>query len=592
MSSLANEASDDDAQGEVTLLNVSMKLLEERSTLLQSLETNVLPTITKLMSTNERLVEDLLPIQTWIIDHLKHGRVELPGSSVNDTRLTGWLEKKGGAIGTKWQRRWCKLWGQELSYYADDNGLRLKGQLDLNACTCEAIGHDKDGRYLFEITAGQNKTVKKSSGMRFQTSEKTRYRFRAKDENDLNLWVNAIKHVTFHPDINRGVSFRKLFLDFENSKYQSMGRKLAYLNAIREISVASHHTPVVVPCDWLHQQMIKQSRTKTIERGQEEHEHLGENRDVAKSMDQVYKDLKRDKLILNGEEFTCPDGNNILNILYHSIMENRDIKSSLEVTPSTTGHAQDARDAIAFARTILLGSVRTVCGGEAYDAVTFMFHDTDFVMICPDATQTYPLKLTVNRRNSLDEEGSFFERSSKAFGLLNLRSRKSGGPSTSDLKSSLKKCNSVNSMTRNGRKSHYSQLHEKWTTSPKRSKGLNGKTSQSSPNILKGGSGLSTHREQIQNKEAQGTIWPEVTIEAESTFKIMALDPEDDVDMEPYAFVKATFKRTFVWGRHTYLKPACVMLVVEDNVNKDDIQEKLRAKNHNSWSQNMPGGMH
>ena len=306
-----------------------------------------------------------------------------------------------------------------------------------------------------------------------------------------------------------------------------MGRKLAYLNAIREISVASHHTPVVVPCDWLHQQMIKQSRTKTIERGQEEHEHLGENRDVAKSMDQVYKDLKRDKLILNGEEFTCPDGNNILNILYHSIMENRDIKSSLEVTPSTTTHAQDARDAIAFARTILLGSVRTVCGGEAYDAVTFMFHDTDFVMICPDATQTYPLKLTVNRRNSLDEEDSFFERSSKAFGLLNLRSRKSGGSSTSDLKSSLKKCNSVNSMTRNGRKSHYSQLHEKWTTSPKRSKGLNGKTSQSSPNILKGGSGLSTHREQIQNKEAQGTIWPEVTIEAESTFKIMALDPED-----------------------------------------------------------------
>ena len=213
MSSLANEASDDDAQGEVTLLNVSMKLLEERSTLLQSLEKNVLPTVTKLMSTNERLVEDLMPIQTWIIDHLKHGRVELPGSSVNDTRLTGWLEKKGGAIGTKWQRRWCKLWGQELSYYADDNGLRLKGQLDLNACTCEAIGHDKDGRYLFEITAGQNKTVKKSPGMRFQTSEKTRYRFRAKDENDLNLWVNAIKHVTFHPDINRGMSFRKLFLD-------------------------------------------------------------------------------------------------------------------------------------------------------------------------------------------------------------------------------------------------------------------------------------------------------------------------------------------------------------------------------------------
>ena len=50
----------------------------------------------------------------------KNGKVELPGSSVNDTRLTGWLEK-GGAMGRKWQRRWCKLWGQELYYYAEDN---------------------------------------------------------------------------------------------------------------------------------------------------------------------------------------------------------------------------------------------------------------------------------------------------------------------------------------------------------------------------------------------------------------------------------------------------------------------------------------
>ena len=174
MSAIAKDAKKKNVENEseITLLNVSMKLLEERSTLLQSLEKTILPVITKLMTTNEKLEQDLLPIQTWMVDQLKNGKVELPGSSVNDTRLTGWLEKKGGAMGRKWQRRWCKLWGQELYYYAEDNGLRLKGQLDLNGCTCESNGEDKDGNFLFVVKANDNKTIKKSSSMKFQTREK------------------------------------------------------------------------------------------------------------------------------------------------------------------------------------------------------------------------------------------------------------------------------------------------------------------------------------------------------------------------------------------------------------------------------------
>ena len=106
-----------------------------------------------------------------MVDQLKNGKVELPGSSVNDTRLTGWLEKKGGAMGRKWQRRWCKLWGQELYYYAEDNGLRLKGQLDLNGCTCKAMAKIKM-KFLFVVKANDNKTIKKSSSMKFKHGEK------------------------------------------------------------------------------------------------------------------------------------------------------------------------------------------------------------------------------------------------------------------------------------------------------------------------------------------------------------------------------------------------------------------------------------
>ena len=591
MSAIAKDAKKKNVENEseITLLNVSMKLLEERSTLLQSLEKTILPVITKLMTTNEKLEQDLLPIQTWMVDQLKNGKVELPGSSVNDTRLTGWLEKKGGAMGRKWQRRWCKLWGQELYYYAEDNGLRLKGQLDLNGCTCESNGEDKDGNFLFVVKANDNKTIKKSSSMKFQTREKKKYSFRANSEDNMKLWIDAIKRVSFHPDISRDIEYRNLFLDFKNSKYKSMGRKSAYLNAVREISTSSHHTPIVVPCDWLHQQMIRLNRTKSVERDQEEHEHLSENRDVAKSLDQVYKDLKRDKINLNGEKFVCPEGSKILDILYNLIMDNRTGPKGIDSTTNPMRHAQDARDAIAFARTILLGSVRTVCGGEAYDAVSFMFHDTELVMICPDPTQTHPLKLTVQRPDPFAEQDTFsLETPNKVFGLLEVRDGNGSPIASSDGLRSLKRSQTMQP-SRNesgGRKSHYSQLHEKWASSPKK-KSLGGK-SKTAPNLLiRSGSDVGTGNTFALKGVNSATTWPEVIIEAESTFKIMSMDPEDEVDFEPYAFVKATFRRKFVWGRHTYLKPASVILIVTDNVNKKKNERKLRMKNHNSWSGNM-----
>ncbi len=573
---------EDSSSSEITLLNVSMKLLEERSKLLQSLENKILPVITKLMSTNDKLVPELLPIQTWMVDQLKHGKVELPGSSVNDTSLTGWLEKKGGAMGRKWQRRWCKLWGQELSYYAEDNGLRLKGQLDLNGCTCKSIGEDKDGNFLFEVMAGDNKKVKKTAEMRFQTSEKRKYCFRVNTEDSMDLWMNAIMHATFHPHINRGLMFRDLFLNFENSKYKSMGRKMAYFNSIREISLASNDAPVVVPCDWLHQQMIRLNSTKKVERDQEEHEHLGENRDVAKSLDQVYKDLKRDKITLNGETYICPEGSKILDVLYNLIMDNRKAPEGVDSATNPVRHAQDARDAIAYARTILLGSVRTVCGGEAYDAVTFMFHDTELVMICPDSSLTYPLKLTVKSVNPFGEEDTFsFEATNKALSLVNSSPARSSSRDASSL-DRVRRKQLVRSKT--SRKSHFTQLHDKWVTSPKKNKSLGPKL-KSAP-VLRGGSETSRQAKPFALKDVdEATIWPVVTIEAVSTFKIMSLDPQDEVDFEPYAFVKATFQRQFVWGRHTFLKPASVILVVTDNINKKaDNDRAARLKNHNSWA--------
>ena len=89
-------------------LSIALRVLGEQAGLLSELETVFLPAFDRLLAV-ESVRPEVIELQNWIVQKIKHGRVALPGSRRNDIRMSGWLLKRGGASGMKYQRRFFKL---------------------------------------------------------------------------------------------------------------------------------------------------------------------------------------------------------------------------------------------------------------------------------------------------------------------------------------------------------------------------------------------------------------------------------------------------------------------------------------------------
>jgi hypothetical protein len=142
------------------LLKTSMHLIDEKDKYLQAVENMLLPLLDSLLSSGvsgpyQQQVKDA---HRWALSQFVGGGVSLQGASRYDVRLCGWLGKLGRS-GTKNQRRWCELSGQTLSYFADekDEGLQLRGCLDLQGVLCRPLPPTKNGVCSFELAAGGGK---------------------------------------------------------------------------------------------------------------------------------------------------------------------------------------------------------------------------------------------------------------------------------------------------------------------------------------------------------------------------------------------------------------------------------------------------
>ena len=557
-------------------LSIALRVLGEQAGLLSELETVFLPAFDRLLAV-ESVRPEVIELQNWIVQKIKHGRVALPGSRRNDIRMSGWLLKRGGASGMKYQRRFFKLWGRELSYYADGKGLTLKGQIDLGKCVCVEVPGDN---FDFEIRAlSKGEKIKKTEHMKSQTTEKKGYRLRAISAEEMNAWMDAIRFAANHADVARAEMVREEI--FGSSPAGDGGaadgavvheaEKQEYVDLLQSYERMTEEHPILLPCDWLHQQIIRRRHGHDGKLQRNQQETIDQNRDVAADLEQVYKDLQRDQIVVNGDNYDCPTGDEVIFTLYNSIMAKRQPPPMQKSAQRT----EDEREALAYARAILLASVRTVCGGEAYDAVDFMFRHKNLVFICPESSETLPLRLIVQdapanynqevNSNSMtvddvvsDETELSVPASSSTMNMVRamsgvLKDIRTRGRTVSFGKSHtaeatpqkpLSRCESGSSLDGGKRKSHFTQLTERYQGS--------GIKSSSKLRPMKAGNG----------DDYKTTIWPVVRVEAESCFKVMALDPIEEIDFEPYVYVYATFEREFVWGRHTHLKPASVKIEV------------------------------
>ena len=181
------------------------------------------------------------------------------------------------------------------------------------------------------------------------------------------------------------------------------------------------------------------------------------------NMDQVRKDMPRDNLRINGRTFTHTQGDTAVELLtneilafvrrskagsrvveYHSPQKSsktsQDSGSSEAGSDSTTSREIVAKHAeataLVFARRILLGSTRTVSGGDAYDAVEWLFGNTDAgVMICLDPSHTDPVSISFYDgpvRSPTVDDGTATSFSSPASEPVAPAKSSSRGPSADD----------------------------------------------------------------------------------------------------------------------------------------------------------------
>jgi len=141
------------------------------------------------------------------------------------------------------------------------------------------------------------------------------------------------------------------------------------------------------------------------------------------SMRQVRKDMPRDTIVINGVPYVGTSGNSAVGLVFRCIMKvlakrgggNEELKSSSSrgggIRSSTRGgvttammtaakkkHTVNPHDrlrALRLARRVVLGSSRTISGGETWDAADFLCRNRDVAMMIPRSDIASPINVIV-----------------------------------------------------------------------------------------------------------------------------------------------------------------------------------------------------
>ena len=593
------------------LLKTSLRLIDEKAQNLDMIESMLLPLLDQLISStnsNSQHIGALIEAHKWALSRFATGSVSLPGSSRNDVRLCGWLGKLGRS-GTKIQRRWVELSGQTLSYFADSNGLEMRGCLDLEGCLCRPLPPTNRGRFSFELASEAGKVIKKvHSRTDGKYKQKKSYRFCVATEDELSMWTVAIQEAINQPELRRVKETCARFAKINDSEREE------YMQVLRDISVSAFHShPFIFPCDWLHQQVLL--RNFSVSEGP-----IPENRHEAKNLDQVYKDFVRDTVLIDGTCFECEDGDVIIEYLFGQIYEKYARFHGLddEVASVSQEHTTRKRirlyrklmdhhvmkNCLTYARAVLMASCRTVSGGDTYDAVDFMLRKDGLSVICPDSGFVSPVKISVCYPDSKDVDAEDYSDSPDHRGedvvfdagdvgnANQLQKKESLLKKISTSMPRLRSSSAASSSKKKGAKTGmFKSMSSYPAVMPNHSQdsrhvqvdnngqsklsALRTRFQGSGKNLLESSKAKSsrsfTGTESIDDleEELDSMRWPDVRVDVEAMYKVMDADPIGD---DPtLARIHTTFSRTFSWGRHTYCKPGEVSVqVLRQNAQETD----------------------
>ena len=322
--------------------------------------------------------------------------------------------------------------GRGGSGSSGDPELLLRKNIPLEAavCTCRAVKlHQKalnfsPGGAIFELAQNHGKTT--TTRLWMATSREER-----------QAWIHAINNamvggsvtrgdsVVDHRGIVRTVSGRSPFKN-DLRKYLKIQSALRsaksshdYLINLRELLNQS----LEIPVKWIATQNADKSGGGGSAGDGGSESALGgggafAEETVARSVDQLWRDLQRDAVQIDGAVFRGDSSHGpdrILGALTRCILQ-------YGASHSNSSSRSDLREskALVYARDILLAGNRTRSGGDSYYCVSSLCQNSELVVVVPSAAEVMPVAIDVSED---DSDESFHTRFNDKSGWIKTRNK-------------------------------------------------------------------------------------------------------------------------------------------------------------------------
>lgn len=495
---------------------------------------------------------------------------------------SGWL-KKLDRTKLSVKARWCVLDGQRLLYYADKAETVLRGALNLEGCRVTASSAIRDlRRYTFEIKPAAGVTINPLH------RNKQVYTFVAASETERKWWIRAISTAAGVPQVDATVlQWQQLLRSAVDASGYS--HVLAELSKQAPVSLLADHVraraaearrsglaagghdtdAVEVEADQVRRAAVLSAETR----------HMGHNPGDRVSMEQLVKDVQRDKVALGDIELSAVEAGDIIVALTRKVelaldeAEARlaaaaaaDAAERLD-TAGGAGSGSDDRSSSAtattftrpspasvvrFAREVLLCSSRTVAGGDAYDAVELVFGGPH-VIIAPDSGSDAP---PVNIEVKIGDAGAAMDRSrARSSAAVLRRSERDADGSDGDTAEADRESSGASGTTPG--RAVRRRLHWRSLSSGTSARFLRRRPRSPAAPAVAAGADTS---EASDTEEAKTPAEVSVTVLTWAAMRYRLLDAESPTDT--LGVVEARFSRQFTCGERP--KPAEVSLSVAE----------------------------
>lgn len=323
------------------------------------------------------------------------------GMNDPNTIKSGPLKKASHLVKGVWKVKYVELRRGMLTYYEDSVGdksagnlLRKNVPLDSNNCSCRAVKIHRDGVVavtgaIFELIVGN-----------------TRRLWLTKSKDERRAWVEAINDAMVGGSFTQGSAkgqhgkqgsvkskspFKKDLKKYLKIQgvLKNAKSKAEYVTTIRELE----NYPLEIPMQWIMEQVEKPP-------GDDGMGAFYEGA-LAKGIDQLWRDLQRDSILINNELFKGDVGHGPEKIL-GALARNIVTTSRSATSGTSTKYAIPESKAFAYARDVLLSINRTRSGGDSYYCIETLCNNQDLIVITPSSREAEPLSITVEMNDNED----------------------------------------------------------------------------------------------------------------------------------------------------------------------------------------------